>query len=388
MSGFGIAASLSPWARDLRSWVADHDPGLEVVLVRDRFAAVSTSAKVVCLGLDSVWVDPALVAELRNNGVAIVGVYASEAEEARWVDWGVRDRMSSSMTAEGMAFLLARLRPVTLAETVDSAEHRPALAEFARVPLVFGGPPGAGAREVALGVAGVLAGAMSTVVVDANEEGGGVARRLGYAEVPNVLTAAHVVEVGGDLTEVAAGWVVGGDVGFDVISGLPSKGEWTQWTPSQAVRTVLAARDRWSATVVVTSPRIEDLRRWGDRYGVSRALLSDSRCAVVGVAEASPRGVMRFAEWIADAHPVHRVSVVVNKVPARSPHLDAQVRERLLSLVGEDRIEIVGSLPFDRRVVRAEWDAVLPRRGAFARGIRRMRSTWLELTAVQMETVR
>ena len=125
----------------------------------------------------------------------------------------------------------------------------------------------------------------------------------------------------------------------------------------------------WKFVVVVTSPIVEDLRRWGDRYGVSRMLLSSPGSAVVMVVEASSRGVVRAADWFAQARPLGRVPVVINKVPARAPHVDAQVRERLLSILGDDRIDIVASLPYDRAVHAAEWNATLPTRGCFARAV-------------------
>ena len=65
-----------------------------------------------------------------------------------------------------------------------------------------------------------------------------------------------------------------------------------------------------------SSPIVEDLRRWGGRYGVSRMLLSSPGSAVVAVVEASSRGVVRAADWFAQARPLGRVPVVINKVPA------------------------------------------------------------------------
>ena len=47
----------------------------------------------------------------------------------------------------------------------------------------------------------------------------------------------------------------------------------------------------------------------------------------------------------------------------------AELTEQLRSLCG-DRIEVVATVPVDRRVVAAEWDAVLPSAGGFTRALR------------------
>ena len=215
--------------------------------------------------------------------------------------------------------------------------------------------------------------------------GGGVAQRLGYADTPNVIGAAEQARAGGDLREVCAAAIVGNPVGFDVIAGLPAVIAWTQWSAADAAMVVARAQAEWPMVVVTTSPIIEDLRRWGDRYGVSRQLLSSPASAVVAVVEASPRGVIRAGEWFAQARPFGRVPVVINKVLARSPHVDAQIRERLLSILGEGRIDIVASLPYDRAVPTAEWNAALPTTGRFARAVKAISAELGGLTAQRRE---
>jgi hypothetical protein len=365
---FRVGAALSEWGRRLQAHALDHGE-LEVVLVRDHRAALHSGLEVLCLETGAVWVTAGFVAEARRQGVVVVGVYASVDDELRWVEWGVEHRMAQTTPPEGMAFLLERLRPSDASSPVGIPSPELAGARAGRSPLVVGGPAGAGVREVGLAVAMVMARSMSTVIVDLNECGGGVARRVGYAENPNVLTAVGLVAAGSDLAEAASAPVLAGaGLRCDVISGLTSATEWTRLTASDALAVLDACRSRWEAVVAVTSPMVEDLRRWGDRFGVSRAVLANAS-TVLGVCEASPRGVAKFGEWLADAHPTSRIAVVVNKVP-RSPFVLAEVRDRLLSLCGEDRIEVVGSLPFDRRVVRAEWDATPPRSGPFTRATR------------------
>jgi hypothetical protein len=341
---------------------------MDVELVRSRLAVLDGGIDAACLDLDQLWVDRALIAALRERGVAVVGVYSTPAEEQRWREWGVSERIDASVEPQNMALLLARLRPAFAPPAEAKGEAPPSVA--GRVTLVGGGAPGSGSREVMIGLAAHLARSSSTVLIDANESSPGVARRLGYAEQPNVMHAAQLAARGADLRESVAGASVGTRAPFDMISGLTSAAEWTEWSAQAALDVVDAARVQWATVLVATSPIIEDLRRWGDRYGVSRALLSSPDVRVVATVEASPRGVLRFAEWLADAQPMWRVDVVINKVPPRSSFLLGEVRERVVSLAGESRVEMLGWLPLDRRVGRAEWNATLVTAGPFAKAMR------------------
>ena len=83
-------------------------------------------------------------------------------------------------------------------------------------------------------------------MIDANESGGGVAQRLGYADTPNVL----------DATERASAQVVicarsrrrrcsVNPVGFDVIAGLPADIAWTPWSSADAATLIEHAQIQW-----------------------------------------------------------------------------------------------------------------------------------------------
>ena len=369
MSVFRVAAALSEWGRTLRQWVHDHEPGMQVELVRSRLAVLNASFDAVCLDVDQLWVDRSLIDALRDRGVTVVGVYATRDDEQRWIEWGVADRMDVAVEPQNMALLLGRLRPAFTPPVSPRPAH-PVETTERGLPMVVGGAPGSGSREVMVGLAAVWSRSASTVVIDCNESSPGVARRLGCAEQPNVLTAAQIAAAGGDLREAVAASVLGRGVPFDVIAGLTTAAEWTAWSPTDALELVAAATAEWATVVVSTSPIVEDLRRWGDRFGVSRALLSSTDVRVVATVEASPRGVVRFAEWLADAQPVWRIGVVINKVPPRSSYMLGEIRERVVSLAGPGRVEILGWLPLDRRVLRAEWDATLVGSGLFAKSIR------------------
>jgi hypothetical protein len=126
-------------------------------------------------------------------------------------------------------------------------------------------------------------------------------------------------------------------------------------------------RDGFDRTVVTTSPLIEDLQRWGDRFGVSRRVLADADI-VVGVVEPTPRGTLRYLDWLAEASVLCRhVVTVINKVPKSDRVLREVARE--LSGVSGDLVADVQAIPVDRKVAIAEWDGVPVGRGPFTKAV-------------------
>ena len=75
-----------------------------------------------------------------------------------------------------------------------------------------------------------------------------------------------------------------------------------------------------------------------------------------------------------------RVLTVVNKVPGLR-YSSSEVADQLRSLCG-DRIDVVASAPYDRRVVAAEWDAALPAAGPFTRALEPLAAAVTAATAV------
>lgn len=384
---FRVGATLGSWSRALRAYVADHSGDMEIVLVRDQRAATTSGLSVVCVDPSTVWVSAGLVAELVEAGVVVVGMFADQADADRWVAWGVEHRLSLDTAPEHMAFLLASLRPATLtpSPTVDTTMSHSAAGVSGGVGslVVVGGPSGSGAREVAVGLADRWSVSGSTVVVDCAETGGTVAARVGLGEHPNVLGALRAVDTGAEVADVVAAPVPGGRlVPFEVIAGLPSAAEWPQMSSAGVQRLLGVCVQRWSTVVAVTGPVVEDLRRWVDRYGVSRDLLATAP-VVVGVCAASPNGVLAFASWLSAVRPQAVVQVIVNKVPAGSPFVRGEVFDRLRSLCG-DRVELVGALPWDRRVTHAEWNGELVRRGRFARAVHQTADRLMNDMAVEV----
>jgi hypothetical protein len=126
-------------------------------------------------------------------------------------------------------------------------------------------------------------------------------------------------------------------------------------------------RNGWDRIVVTSSPLIEDLQRWGDRFGVSRRVLAIADGAI-GCCEPTPRGVLRYLDWIAETSRLRTdVVTVLNKVP-RSRRVAAEANRQLRD-VGGALIDDVFEVPFDRRVAAAEWDGVDVTSGSFRKAL-------------------
>ncbi len=384
---FRVAVVLAPgsWSQALHRFVVDHVAEMDVELVRDDRAALDADVSVVVVHETTPWLTPTFVAAVRARGRTLVGVFDRRLPDSRdrLVRLGVEHMVEDAMSAADMVVLLLRLRPPEALSGVD-AEFASLVADL-DVPaiatghtVVVGGPPGAGAREVALGLAAAWeAGGTSMLVVDANESSPGVARRLGLAVHPHVLTALERVRAEGP-DGLTASLAVPADgrarVPFDVVVGLAAVRDWPRLVPVEVEQLVVLASQQWARVVVCTGPVVEDLSRWVPRYAVSRHLLGVTG-TVVGVCEATPRGVLRFCDWIAELdRPVDwPLTVALNKAP-RGALPVAELREQLGDALGA-RVAGFEIVPFDARVARADWEATLVGAGAFTKAMTRLSRT-------------
>ena len=271
-------------------------------------------------------------------------------------------------------FLLDRLRPaddpVTGRRSADG-EHVVHAGERGAIVAV-GGASGSGAREIAIALAAAFAGrGLATLLIDVNETTPGVARRLGLGVYPHLLTALDRLraENAHGIDAALADRVVG--LPFDVIVGLPTPRDWDRVVSNDLEALLEVCCDRWDRVVVTTSPLIEDLQRWGDRFGISRRALSIAD-AVVGCAEPSPRGVLRYLDWLADLSGLGSTAItVLNKSP-RTRRVSSEATRQLRDVGGALIDDVVG-VPLDRAVAAAEWDGVLVKRGPFTKAIASIR---------------
>jgi hypothetical protein len=372
---FRIGVVLSPrrWSGRLHAFIADHVRDVELIVVRDQRAAIEAATDVLLIDDATPWLNARFVDEAERAGVRLVGVYDRAdggAGRDRLATLGLTHLIEETMPADDIVFLLDRLRPT--ADTVHEGGNvadEPVGRDGERGRVVaVGGPSGSGAREAAIALAAEWTSrGWSTLLIDANETTPGVARRLGLGVYPHLLTAVDRVRVNGP-SAVGAGLAdpVAG-VAFDVIVGLATPRDWDRLVGNDVDGLLEVCRARWERIVLTTSPLIEDLQRWGDRFGNSRRLLAGAD-VVVGCAEPSPRGVLRYLDWLVDVTAIRSsVVTVINKIPR--PKRQATQAARQLGDVGGALIDDVAFMPFDRSVEAAERDGTLVKRGPFTNAV-------------------
>ena len=369
-SAFTVAIVLSPrpWSIRLHSFMADHVPDIDVVVVRDRRAVFDAVPDVLVVDDGIPWLTPAFLTDATEAGIRLVGVYDRTERQTRdhLVDLGLTHLLEEAMPPEDVVFLVDRLRPTTDLASAIAVEPRPPREERG-LAIAVGGPSGSGAREVAAGLAEAWGAGRATLLVDANETTPGIARRFGLTPYPHILTAVdrHRAEGLPGIDAALADHVR--RLSYEVIVGLPTPREWDRLVAHDVIELLIGCRDGFDRTVVTTSPLIEDLQRWGDRFGVSRRVLADAD-VVVGVVEPTPRGTLRYLDWLAEASVLRpQVVTVVNKVPKSDRVLREVARE--LAEVSGDLVADVQAIPADRKVTIAEWDGVPVRRGPFTNAV-------------------
>jgi hypothetical protein len=374
---FRIGVVLSPrgWSGRLRAYVTDHVADIDVVMVRDRRAAAECAAHVILVDDSTPWLTAAFIAEAETHGIRFVGVYdRSDGGRGRsqLAALGLTHLLEESTAPEDVVFLVERLRPArsVAASAPAGGRHDGPEARIGKAVAV-GGPSGSGARELALALCSAWAAhAHSTLLIDANETTPGVARRLELGVYPHLLTALDRCRSDGidGVTATLADQV--GRLPFDVIVGSPAPHEWDRIVGHEVDELVATCRRRWQRVVMTTSPLIENLVRWGERFGTSRRALAGAD-AVVGSVEPTPRGLLRFLDWLTDLSELRGdVVTVVNQLPM-SPRVGAEA-VGVLSDAGGSMIESILSVPFDRAVRAAERDGVVVRRGRYVKAVARV----------------
>lgn len=372
---FRVGVVLSPrsWSGKLHAFIADHVPGVELVMVRDQQAAIEALPHVLLIDDSTPWLTPSFVDRADGLGIRLVGIYDrgdGGVGQERLAELGLTHLLEEAMPPDDVVFLLDRLRPAAGGEhpTLGRRDEAQGSISEPGAIIAVGGPSGSGAREVAVGLAGELADrGWRTLLVDANETTPGIARRLGLSIFPHLLTAVDRYGAEG-LAGIDAALAdrVGGRP-HDVITGLPTTRDWDRLVPNEVEALLDTCRDGWDRIVVTTSPMIEDLQRWGDRFGVSRRVLAIADTAI-GCCEPTPRGVLRYLDWIAETSRLRTDAItVLNKVP-RSKRTAAEASRQLRD-VGGALIEDVFELPLDRKVAAAEWDGVDVTRGPFRKAL-------------------
>lgn len=386
----GVVFSARPWRAELQRYVRDHVVGITLRLVRDPRVGINEDIDVMVVDDEASFLTPAYVAALRARGVRIVGVYdpasPDDAGRVHLERLGVDVAVPAGCGPEE---LVAALRSVVPAPGVDERfgelvagldlNVNPASAGHV---VAVGGPPGAGATEVGIALAAAAAASHSVVLVDVDEVNPGVARRLGLGLHPHLLSALDALHRPGEDGAEGADPLVAAlarpgsasaeRLPFDVIAGLANRDDWALASGGDIAVLLDVLRARWAVVVVNLGPHLEDLSRYVDRFGASRSALGVAD-SVVAVCEASPRGLLRFLDWLVEASPLvpnRPVHALMNRMP-RSAFRAAELLEQLRADAGI-RLTTVDVAPEDRAVRLAEWDAVLVGGRRFRRSIARL----------------
>jgi MinD-like ATPase involved in chromosome partitioning or flagellar assembly len=278
-------------------------------------------------------------------------------------------------------------------------DARPEASPLPAAPTALGhrvvvrGPAGAGATEIAIGLAAAWSSRRAVALVDLDDVAPSVAQRLALPIEPNIRTTIDAIEFGaGERGERERGEGEFGPSEVDtaaestasgalrVVAGLPNPAAWAHVRAGEAERLVRTiARDRDIVVIDIAAALEEVGPAARSRHALARMAVRECD-AVVAVGLATPVGLSRLVVWLADLHaldieaPVH---VVLNRAPS-----DAfRRRELAAELERCYRGASTTVIPDDRTVARATWAAAPVGRSKF-RGALRQLAAALETTLV------
>ncbi|MEO5661680.1 MAG: hypothetical protein ABIR39_00215 [Nocardioides sp.] len=357
-----MMASGAGWESD--AFARLNTAGGVVVLKRcvdvDDLLATATSgqADVAVIGLEAPGLDPSAVAHLRRYAVRPVAVVASAVDDldvlSRSERLGITNLVSADdleslaevvSTVEDMADTQVRgLEPSAPVVSAPTDEHR---------VVAIWGPGGApGRTTLAVSVAAELARrGGSTVLIDADPYGGGVAQQLGILdEVSGLLSAARLAGAGQLGDRFASTTRAIGDR-LTVVTGLPRADRWIEVRATH-LESVLDRARELGHVIVDTGFSLEDDP--GGDFGARparnamtlTALAAADEIVVVGAAD--PVGLSRLARGLVDLREITGgapVRVVVNRMRSS---LGWSEREIAGMVEGFSRVSGLHFLPEDR----------------------------------------
>src|SRR5262245_9589780 len=153
----GVVLSTRQWWRRLHAYATDHSADVQVVVVRDERSVLESDLQVVCTDDTVLWITRGLTSRADAAGVTAAGARAArdQASDVALETLGCSYRVSDTVPPAAMLDLLAGLRPRDPFEEIV-AHLEDAGEEHLGTVTVIGGPPGAGQREVAIGLAAAL----------------------------------------------------------------------------------------------------------------------------------------------------------------------------------------------------------------------------------------
>lgn len=393
MSGItiGIIASSREWRTLLQAHVRDHVADVRVQILREPRIALELDLDIVVIDDVSSFLTRDKVIRLREKGTRVVGIYDPEGQEGLGEKFlenlGVDLSLPSTISPEEMISAFSQLQPRQVSHEVDQAVFNYAQNTFApQAPqtvsslVAVSGPAGVGSTEVAIALADIVAQRKArTLLIDCDEVGPSVARRLGYHLHPNILSAIDsVANMTSHLTENVGrpSDRVANNINFEVIPGISNPEDWSQLRGSDLSDLFVSARKTWRYIIANTGPFAEDLSGYGiERFGATRTALEYADI-IVGVMSPTPTGYMRFLDWLASLRGIsgdREVFIVVNQAP-KSSYIRGEIENQLAKDIDPRFVSGLFFIPFDERVHKAEWEGQRVSKGSFLNGVSQLAS--------------
>lgn len=321
--------------------------------------ASSGQADVAVIGLEAPGLDPSAVSHLRRYAVRPVAVASSAVDDLDVLSRAERLGITALVSTDDLESLAEVVSTVEdMADTQvrgpdDAAVPLAALPADENKVVAIWGPGGApGRTTVAVSMAAELARrGGSTVLVDADPYGGGVAQQLGILdEVSGLLSAARLAGAGQLGDRFASTTRAIGDR-LTVVTGLPRADRWIEVRATHMQSVLDRARDL-GHVILDSGFSLEDDP--GGDFGARparnamtlTALAAADEIVVVGAAD--PVGLSRLARGLVDLREITGgapVRVVVNRMRSS---LGWSEREIAGMVEGFSRVSGLHFLPEDR----------------------------------------
>ncbi len=370
-----LAATTRGWASRLRAHAADHGGVLIRATVLRPEDALAERSAVVLLDDVTSFLTPAFVAQLQDQGRAVLGLYDPGDSQGKGdlVEAGVDALVASDCQPDELVTQIRNLASRHPEDRVARPAARPSAVapSTSRIVGVVGPQGGVGVTEVALEVAAVLAASdLPTALVDVDELEPGLAQRLGLPVHPNLHTALHAVEhtrtVDEHLHPIATRRPL------HVLPGMAAPQDWQTVAQGSPAKLLDALSARHRAVVLDLGhalPLVEGPT--GARFG--RAVDLVSRCDdLLLVLRPTPVSISRGIALVArlQAHS-RRLHLVLNQTDR-----DRFVRDEAVGeLQRATGIHTVHLLSADPAVARAGWQGSRAGRGRFRRDVGQMVAT-------------
>ncbi len=347
-----LAASARDWPDRVHRFLLDHGGGRVLARVMGPEQAINDQYDVLLIDDVCSFLTPRLVHRLREAGREIVGVYSpGDGPDAkrRLLECGITDVIEADAEPEEFVAMSAAV----LTHRAVVTREAPARSLTFRIG-VMGSGAGTGVTEVAIALAGQLAGRGSALLVDLNQAWPAVAQRLDLTLHPNLRTAVDLAHHSPDRLDEAlhqAG-------GLDVVTGLANPGPGQEVPGHELSGLINDLAMRGYEFLVADLGPMADLPDLGE-FGL-----------LIVVGTASPVGLTRLVQCLEKVPTGYRAPllVVVNRAPAGT-HRRSEIRSELSRAVSGVPVVL---LPADPKIETAAWNGVIADRGGFHRAVKDM----------------